>query len=115
MGRLKFDSIGDFFEEYSTTVLDHYQVSLLVTRELLFKSNQKHKEHSRIYYEKKRQSSQNQKGSVSTSGRHHHISHIHEEIFDSDEEDQMYAHGNDDGTYDSQPAHYSETEDIYGY
>ena len=111
MGRLKFDTMGDFFEEYSAIILDHYQVSL-VTRELPYKSNQEHRERLRDYYEKKRQFSQNQKGSMSTAGRPHHIAHIREEIFESDEEEQMYAQGNEDGIYESPPANHSETENM---
>lgn len=39
MSRFKFDAIREFFEDYSATILDHYQVNL-VTRELPYKINQ---------------------------------------------------------------------------
>ena len=85
MSTLKFDTMSDFFEEFSAVILDHYQVSL-VTRELPYKGNQEHKERLRDYYEKKRQLSQNQKGPQFSSRKPHHISHIRNEIFDSDED-----------------------------
>ena len=90
MSCLKFDTMGDFFEKYSVTILDHYQVSL-VTRELPYKDNQEHKERLRDHYERKRQLSQNQKGLSSTSAKIHHVSHMREKIFDSDEEEQALA------------------------
>ena len=85
MGRLNFDTMGDFFEEYSATILDHYQVSL-VTKELPYKGNQEHRERLKDYYEKKRQLSQNKKGPQCSSRKPHHISHIRNEVLESDED-----------------------------
>ena len=85
MGRLNFDTMGDFFEEYSATILDHYQVSL-VTRELPYKGNQEHRERLKDYYVKKRQLSQNKRESQFSSRKPHHISHIRNEVLESDED-----------------------------
>ena len=52
MGRLNFDTMRDFFEKYSATILDHYQVSL-VTRELPYKEIQEHRKRLKDYYEKR--------------------------------------------------------------
>lgn len=111
MSRLNFDSMGEFFEEYSATILDHYQVSL-VTRELPYKGNQEHKERLRDYYERKRQLSQNQRGlSSSSSAKIHHVSHMSEEIFDSEEEEQALLPGRDAKTEVSIPKADEQYED----
>ena len=86
MGRVQFDTMGEFFEEYSSTILDHYQVSLVV-RELPYKANQEHRDRLKDYYERKRQISQNQKGSLHSTSKPHHISHLRQEVFNSDEEE----------------------------
>ena len=85
MSTLQFNTMNDFFEEYSAVILDHYQVSL-ATRELPYKGNQEHKERLKDYYERKRQLSQAEKEPQFSTTMPHYVSHIHTEMLDSDED-----------------------------
>lgn len=107
MSTLQFDTMSDFFEEYSAVILDHYQVSL-VTRELPYKGNQEHKERLKDYYEKKRQLSQAQKGPQFNTRKPHQVSHIRNEIFDSDEDLPDFSEEDEFDTRANQSADYQD-------
>ena len=95
-----FDNMGEFFEAYSEVILDHYQVSL-VSREMPYKTNQKHKARLKDYYERKRQLSFTNKGGRQLS-KFNRLSHIRNEVLDESDEE----------SYDPSDIFYDQVEGI---
>ena len=85
MKTLSFNTMNEFFNEFSKVLYDHYQVSL-VSRELPYRTNKEHKDRIKDYYERKRQDSFVKKSSHKDQKKtFHRVSHLREKDSDSDE------------------------------